>query len=272
MDPGVYFSIPNNVYHAGPGVSKSQLDDISLSYAVYKWRKSAPIDEEKIDALTMGTALHCLLLEPDEFTKRFICAPKFNRRTTAGKEEERDFLESVNLMGKTVLDAESWRKLHLMRDSVFAHDDAKKLLEAEGHAEASMYWNDEETGLLCRTRPDKFLSRVPVILDVKKVADMARFPRHIAEFRYHVQDAFYREGFRQNYGETPSFVFIAVSDTIDCGRYPVRVFMLSQYDVDVGTWLFRQDLNTFARSLAAPNYGGIEEITRPEWDKRNDYL
>nr|DAR21317.1 MAG TPA: Exodeoxyribonuclease 8 [Caudoviricetes sp.] len=53
---------------------------------------------------------------------------------------------------------------------------------------------DPETGELCRTRPDKQLKNHPVILDVKKVADMERFARHIEEFRYHVQDSMYRKG------------------------------------------------------------------------------
>jgi len=272
VKPGVYFSLSNADYHKGVGISKSQLDDVAINMAIYQWRKDAPEDEEKKVPLTMGTALHCALLEPDAFTDRFICKPDFNRRTNTGKDEEKAFLSEMLGSGKTVLTPENWRKLQLMRDSAFAHPSARWLLEKPGHSEASMYWTDTQTDQLCRIRPDRFLSSMPVIIDVKKVADMSRFPRHIAEFRYHVQDAFYREGFKQNYGEFPSFVFIVVSESIECGRYPVRVYSLNPYDVDVGRYLFRRDLQTFADAQASRNYNGIEEITRPEWDKRNDYL
>lgn len=272
MKPGVYFSLSNEEYHRGEGISKSQLDDVAISMAVYQWRKNAPEDDEKKEPLTMGTALHCALLEPDQFENRFVCKPDFNRRTNAGKEDEKAFVSEMNALGKTVLSSESWRKLFLMRDSTFAHPSARWLLEKDGHCESSMYWTDKQTNVLCRIRPDKFLSSVPVIVDVKKVADMSRFPRHISEFRYHVQDAFYREGFRQNYGETPMFVFIVVSESIDCGRYPVRVYSLSPYDVDVGTHLYQQDLKRFSAFIDTQNFSGIEEITRPEWDKRNDFL
>ena len=93
---GVYHNITNADYHAGPGVSKSQLDDIALDPAIYLWRKHAPVDTEKTAALDMGSALHCLLLEPDEFDKRFIVAPAFNRRTTQGKTEEQTFIDEAN--------------------------------------------------------------------------------------------------------------------------------------------------------------------------------
>lgn len=67
MKQGIYHDISNQEYHAGPGVSKSQLDDIGINPAIYQWRKDAPVDEQKLSALNMGTALHCALLEPDEF-------------------------------------------------------------------------------------------------------------------------------------------------------------------------------------------------------------
>lgn len=215
MKPGIYHDISNEDYHAGAGVSKSQLDMVAMSPALLKWQKSAPVDTEKLKALDMGSALHCILLEPDEFDKRFIVAPQFNRRTNQGKEDEAAFLRDVEGMGMTVMDAEQGRKLQLMRDSAMAHPAARWLLEAEGHAESSFYWNDEETGELCRTRPDRYLKKHPVMLDVKKVADMDRFARHVEEFRYHVQDAMYREGFKQVTGEQPGFFFLAVSETID---------------------------------------------------------
>lgn len=120
MEPGVYFSLSNAEYHSGSGISKSQLDMVELSPALLKWQESAPVDEEKLQALDMGTALHCLLLEPDEFDKRFIVAPAFNRRTTAGKAAEAEFLAECRGMGMTVMDAEQGRKLKLMRDSALA--------------------------------------------------------------------------------------------------------------------------------------------------------
>uniref|UniRef100_UPI00111B3DA5 RecE family exodeoxyribonuclease n=1 Tax=Salmonella enterica TaxID=28901 RepID=UPI00111B3DA5 len=89
IQPGIYYDIPNEAYHAGPGVSKSQLDDIADTPAIYLWRKNAPVDTEKTKSLDTGTAFHCRVLEPEEFSKRFIIAPEFNRRTSAGKEEEK---------------------------------------------------------------------------------------------------------------------------------------------------------------------------------------
>lgn len=146
MKPGIYFDISNEDYHAGDGVSKSQLDMVAKNPALLKWVQAAPEDEEKKSALDMGTALHCLLLEHGEFDKRFIVSPKFERRTKQGKADEEAFLRDIADMGISVLDAEQWRKLELMRDSAMAHPAARWMLEAPGYCEASMYWNDEETG------------------------------------------------------------------------------------------------------------------------------
>ena len=115
---GLVPGLSNQDYHFGPGVSKSQLDDIAQSPATYIWRRYAPIDTDKVAALDMGTALHCLLLEPATFKERYIIAPEFNRRTNAGKDEEKAFLTSCAELGKTVISFEDDRKLKLMRESV----------------------------------------------------------------------------------------------------------------------------------------------------------
>ncbi|MGJ0580657.1 PD-(D/E)XK nuclease-like domain-containing protein [Xenorhabdus bovienii] len=270
MTPGIYYDISNENYHQGEGVSKSQLDDIAKSPAFYKWKKNAPIDKEKLKALDMGTALHCLLLEPDEFDNRFIEAPQFNRKSNAGKQEEKEFLKECEDTGKTVMDYEQHRKLKIMRESTMAHHAARYFLETDGHSEASIYWDDPDTDELCRIRPDKFLLNEPVIIDVKKVADMERFARHIEEFRYHVQNAMYQEGYLRHFGESPVFLFIAVSETIDCARYPVRVWELNSDDADVGFSLFKQNLHTFHECRINDDWGGIEPISRPDWAKKRD--
>ncbi|MCG8709223.1 PD-(D/E)XK nuclease-like domain-containing protein [Brenneria sp. 4F2] len=271
MKPGVYLNIENSDYHDGPGISKSQLDDIAISPAIYQWKKYAPIDTEKTSALDMGTALHCLLLEPEKFANRFIIAPEFNRRTNDGKASEKEFLEKCATTGKTVMTNDEGRKLNLMRESAMAHPGARMLLESDGHCESSIYWNDAETGELCRIRPDKYLTSRPLIVDVKKVADMSRFPRHIEEFRYHVQEAMYCEGFKAQFGVAPQFAFLAVSESISCGRYPTRLFVLDDEDHDAGLSLFKRDLLTYHKAKSSNHWGlGFEIIQRPSWARRNN--
>ncbi|HFI8701424.1 TPA: exodeoxyribonuclease VIII, partial [Escherichia coli] len=155
IEPGIYYGISNENYHAGPGVSKSQLDDIADTPALYLWRKNAPVDTTKTKTLDLGTAFHCRVLEPEEFSNRFIVAPEFNRRTNAGKEEEKAFLMECASTGKTVITAEEGRKIELMYQSVMALPLGQWLVESAGHAESSIYWEDPETGILCRCRPDK---------------------------------------------------------------------------------------------------------------------
>ncbi|EAW0685172.1 exonuclease VIII, partial [Salmonella enterica] len=228
IQPGIYYDIPNEAYHAGPGVSKSQLDDIADTPAIYLWRKNAPVDTEKTKSLDTGTAFHCRVLEPEEFSKRFIIAPEFNRRTSAGKEEEKTFLEECTRTGRTVLTAEEGRKIELMYQSVMALPLGQWLVESAGYAESSVYWEDPETGILCRCRPDKIIPEFHWIMDVKTTADIQRFRTAYYDYRYHVQDAFYSDGYRAQFGEIPTFVFLVASTTAECGRYPVEIFMMGE--------------------------------------------
>ncbi|EFS6826417.1 exonuclease VIII, partial [Salmonella enterica] len=244
IQPGIYYDIPNEAYHAGPGVSKSQLDDIADTPAIYLWRKNAPVDTEKTKSLDTGTAFHCRVLEPEEFSKRFIIAPEFNRRTSAGKEEEKTFLEECARTGRTVLTAEEGRKIELMYQSVMALPLGQWLVESAGYAESSVYWEDPETGILCRCRPDKIIPEFHWIMDVKTTADIQRFRTAYYDYRYHVQDAFYSDGYRAQFGEIPTFVFLVASTTAECGRYPVEIFMMGEDAKLAGQREYRRNMQT----------------------------
>lgn len=267
MKPGIHYGISNEDYHHGLGISKSQLDLISEMPAEYIWSKDAPVDEEKIKALDFGTAIHCLLLEPDEYGKRYKIGPDVNRRTNAGKQEEKEFLEMCEKEGITPITYDDNRKLMLMRDSAMAHPIAKWCLEANGVAESSIYWNDEDTDILCRCRPDKLIQEHHWIVDVKSSADIHRFDRSMYEYRYHVQDSFYSDGYKSLTGESPVFVFLVVSTTIDCGRYPIRVFNLDQQAKDIGRSTYKQNLRTYAECLKTDEWAGIRTLSLPYWAK-----
>lgn len=263
MKPGYYRDLENEAYHAGPGYSKTTLDLVHKSPALVQWNRTAPRDDD-VAAVDIGDAFHAYLLQPERFAAEYITAPNVDRRTKVGKEEYSDFLNRAG--GKTVLSDDDSRKLALMRESALAHPTARKLVEAAGDVEASIYWIDPDTGLLCRCRPDKLVDAHRIILDVKTCADIDRFGTSVNDYRYHVQDPFYSEGYERHFGEAPSaFLFLAVSTTRDAGRYPVRLFALPPSEREAGRVEYRRDLATIAECERTGIWPGIETVSRSAW-------
>lgn len=266
-EPGVYQGISNAEYHAGPEVSKTTLDHVEASPGTVIWSRNAPEDNETKDALNLGDALHALLLEPWRFEDEFYPVHEpVERRSNAGK--QRWAAIQAEAGNRPILMKEDLRKLMLMRDSVMAHPDAKLFLEAEGMAEPSLYWTDPETGLACRCRPDKALFKYNVCLDVKSTADMAKFWRSVAEYRYYVQDPFYSDGWQAVSGaDQPRFLFLVVSTSINCGRYPVKLIELTDYYKSKGRDAYRRNLETYRKCQEANAWPGIELMDAPHWMK-----
>lgn len=299
--PGVY-SLPPNAYHDGPGVSKSMLDIVHEAPALLEWDRKAPVDTEAKTAVDVGTALHTLLLEPDRFDQEYVAefqAPKgaivtaddikaaldergIQYTKSSSKQAlckvlldndpnapvsetlEAEWAKGIN--GRTVLSLADARKLGLMRDSVMAHPFGRKLIEAAGEVEKSFYWDDDETGELCRCRIDKVIPRLGLIMDVKTTGEIARFSDSIREYRYHCQDPYYSDGYQAATGDqVKSFVFLVVGSTRDRGRYPVRLKSLTTQDRDIGRAEIRADLNVYAQCRRSGVWPGIETISLPAW-------
>lgn len=267
MKDGIYYDISNEDYHNGEGVSKSQLDLIEKCPALYLWNKSAPIDTDKIKSLDFGSAFHCFLLEPIEFNKRFIIAPEINRQTKAGKEQFSELTIQAEENKQTILTHEEFKKLNLMKDSAMALPLAKWMIEADGTCESSIYWTDEETDILCRCRPDKLIPSQKWIIDLKTTADINRFQNSVYDYRYHVQDAFYTDGVQSAFGDRFTFFFLAVSTTIDCGKYPVQIFALDSLAKEIGYTSYKKNLHTLADCKKNDDFSSIQTLSLPYWAK-----
>lgn len=176
---------------------------------------------------------------------------------------------------RTILTSEQFEQLHAMRDAVMAHPAARALLtNVKGVAESSVYWNDPETGELCRCRPD-FWRNDGVIVDVKTTEDASPegFAKSIFNWRYHVQGAFYTDGVNLAIEQSKSdehkvraFVFLAVEKK---APYAVGVYRLDDASRELGRIEYRRDLNKFAgcqKSGVWPGYGeAIQSISVPSW-------
>jgi len=299
-EPGVY-SLGYEEYRASHGISKSSLDLLHDAPALIEWSRCAPVDKEAETAVNIGAAFHALLLEPDEFQTRYTAiftAPKgciltvedlkaalttrgIDFKAAASKQALIKTLLDADpnapvadamaaewekgIKGRTVLSATDWHKLHLMRGSVMAHPTARKMIEARGDIERCHYWIDEPTGELCRARLDKTIPAHNVILDVKTTADIDKMSRSIMEYRYHVQDAFYSDGYAATTAPDPTFLFLFVSTTRDRARYPVRVKSIEPMSRQIGVNEYRADLNVYARCRKTGMWGGIEAASLPDW-------
>lgn len=260
----------NEQYHAAEGISKSTLDLVHMAPALIDWKKAAPVDQSKLETFNMGHAVHCAILEPERFKGEYLAAPKVDRRTKAGKQEYAEFLE--NSKGKTVLSADDYTKVKLMRDSALAHPEFRVLYDAGFDAEQSIFWNYKNTDLVCKCRHDFISQGLPLSIDIKSTSDIDRFSKSVAEYRYHVQDAHYSDGAKAEFGEPFEFYFLAVSTTISGGRYPVRLFELSFGDKAQGLRERNEDLETIAHCQANNSWPGIEQISLPQWARDDQYI
>ena len=261
----ILHDMPNADYHASPAISKSGLDKIAKSPAHYRAAKEPPA--EITDAMVIGSAFHDYILLPEIFQTAYTVLPEdFNGRTKDGK----SYLETIKASGQTILKAEWLKDIQGMAAAVAAHPKAAALLTG-GHPEVSIFWQDADTGIDCRCRPD-YIHSSGIIADLKSTADAgpAAFSKSCANFRYHVQDAFYSEGFYQATGAWPrGFVFIAVEKT---APYAVACYTLDDVAKEKGRELYQQDLQTLQAAQAAnewPAYSDqIETLTLPVWALR----
>jgi exodeoxyribonuclease VIII len=263
----------NAAYHAHPAVSKSHLDLLARSPLHYWARYIDPKRElpDPTPAMRIGTALHTLVLEQDQFEERYITAPQVDRRTKAGKEAWAEFETEAGDL--ELIAADDRAQISRMAEAVWAHPAAAALLHWEGKAETTHMWTDEATGLACKCRPDWLTNDGRLIVDLKTTenASPREFGRSIAQWRYHVQAAWYLDGIEQSTGTRPEqFLFVTVEKRAPfaCAVYAADAEMIA-----AGAQTAARDLEVLATCKAADAWPGysdqIEPISLPAWMRPN---
>lgn len=232
-EPGVYFDIPNKVYHASPGLSSSGIKNLLISPLDY-W--VASVDPERVDVDTeaniFGRAMHRRTLEgkedfynhyavlpaaedyPDTHysfdqlkmlcTQNRVCREKTRAGTVANLVQEVPGIELFDDIlnkfkaaneGKIILSAQQGREIEARSEIIDRHPDAQKAFRY-GRPEVSIFWRDEETGLLCKSRIDYL--KINASVDLKTFTNQRRAPvdraigMSVAQYQYHIQGFFYK--------------------------------------------------------------------------------
>lgn len=268
--PGLHPGLSRERYDSIDAVNQSSLKVlIERSPAHYRYALDNPSDPT--DALRFGQAVHLACYEPARFAAEVVQAPKFDRRTKAGKEEAAAFDEAA--AGKLVIDAGEYESLVAIQKAVFAHPAAGKLIGRAGDRELTALWADAETGVLCKGRLDHLTTNAVAIIDLKTTrnASPGSFSTSVRTFGYDVQAAFYVDGILAATGATepPCFVILAAEKE---PPYAVAVYEMDQAAIELGRLLYRRALEQVAvcrKKGIWPGYSdGIEPISVPAWALR----
>lgn len=270
---GKIVNVPEAEYHNTRNViSKSGLDEFARSPMHFRYYLGGA-EDEPTEAMDIGAAFHCLALEPDHFHKRFVELPDFGPMQSSTNRAKRDeWLRVGGGRGKRALKPEPWHMIHEMRDALFAHPAARKLL-SKGKAEQSCVWRDPATGLLCKARRDFRSEIVPVNIDLKTTTNASpdAWARDAGAMRYHVQDAYYSEGFAHcGDDEAQHFVFIVIEKE---PPYAVGVYQLddrARLDGEIKTSNALRGIAKCAADDKWPGYGDdVRDLSLPPWFTRD---
>jgi len=138
-------------------------------------------------AMELGSAIHCAILEPDEWHDRYTVVPKVDRRTKAGKAAWETF--NIASIGKTVLTDEQHRTMDMARIAVHADPLAKNLIDT-----AVAFEQQRET--VISATPYRGIADIVGngwVADIKTAADGSpdSFQRQAFNLKYHEQAAAY---------------------------------------------------------------------------------
>lgn len=210
---GLYPDIPEDAYHRDP------VPGGSLSYsgakllippgcpAVYKHNRDHPKPPTK--SMELGTVVHGILLGTGQEVQ-VLDYPDWRTKDSQVRRK------SVIAQGKIPMLTHEWEQAQAIAAAVRGHEDAGALL-AEGEAEQSMFWRDEEFGIWKRGRLDwlTWFDGCPAIVDVKTTANPSpeEFARDMDKYRYYMQDPMYRDGLAAILGcdwTDIDFIFVTV--------------------------------------------------------------
>lgn len=175
--------------------------------------------------------------------------------------------------GRRLIKADEKLVLDRMMEAVHKHEWARKLLiEINGKRQMAVRFTCPTTGVRRRCRLDHKFKRA--IVDLKTTRDASReaCAKACLEFSYFKQADWYQTAIHALTGELLDFIFVFVQKT---APYSVRVFELSQEDMNLGSYENTEALKRFARCKETgiweeDLHGQIERLSMPPWKKNRE--
>jgi hypothetical protein len=252
--------------HVERGISQSALKEFRQAPLLYYYRYGLGNPKPETDAMRQGTALHVAVLEPERWHELVAVEEKADGRTKEGKAYRAAFAEAS--IGKTIITADTGARVLAAAAALRAHPSAAALLGHERLIEHGIEWVDAETGVKCYGTPDLIVPGLGIIADVKSCRDASEhgFGRAIAQMDYHIQAAYYLDGWRASGGALCEWLWLAVEVE---PPYLCAVYAASDAMLDAGRTQYRRDLTRWRECVEADRWPGypeqIKTLDLPRW-------
>lgn len=259
--PGVYYDLPNEEYHADPALSSSGLKSLLKNPMEYWSNSCLNPDREPLDtvALKNGRAAHMLLLEPQNFDNEFVIKKGIKQSKVEGVIGEGDYEDMLKAV-----------------KVIKSHPTLSKLIEG-GNPEVSIFWKDEETGIMCRCRFDYLLPRIG--FDYKRTTDVyskEKLGYAISDYGYDISAPMYIEGLKNVglYDEKTHLGFVLL---FQMGKPPFvpralrlddRIMATGHSKFRLGLQLYKEHIDKYGSSPWSSGYDGVEDILLEEMPYR----
>lgn len=264
-------NLTNEEYHASDGLSSSALKLILQSPKKYQWEYILGNKKEETEAMIFGTQFHMFCLEPELFEKTYyIVQEKIDKRTKRYQE----LLLIAESQQKEIISDERVYELTKIRESVFnCSISRERKIKAErfltgGVAEQSIFWKDEESGLILKTRPDCQNHSASVIIDLKttKNACIDAFSLDIYKRGYFIQAAIAVDGVKALTGKEMGFLNLAVEKE---APYCAQAYSYADDVIEIGRIEYRRAINIYLKCNKEnywPSYeDDMVDISIPHW-------
>lgn len=288
--PGAYSGIDNADYHRnasllpGPSLSSTGAKTILNQSPLHFWWDS-PLNpdrppEDDRPHFNVGKAAHDVLLLSERWADHYHVLPAgFNAGHSQKWAEaiaERDAAEQA---GKCILRAPDAEVVKNVAAAIRRNSFATAAL-TNGESEVTLAWQDAETGVWLRARPD-FLpnsirqgGKVMILPDLKFMApsqaDPRGFSRAIANFGYHQSIAFYADGIKAIFGHAPTHYLLIVVEKE--APWCVSLYEVPGDDIERGRWLNRRAIRLFADCLSKDQWPGYADeplqVGLPQWSRK----
>ena len=275
-EPGIYDYLSMEQYHLDPvpGGSLSSSGARKLldpgCPALFHYERQHPTPPT--DAMEFGTALHTVVLGTG------TPIDVVDAKSWQGKAAQAERAE-IRAAGRVPLLPHDFQMVHAMAAKLRRHPLAAALFNPErGMPERSLFWRDQETGVMCRARPDWLPEPVEgerlLVPDLKSTGtvDEESLARTIATFSYYQQADFYENGIRAlGIADDVAFLLVFIS------RKPphlIRIVGVPDIEQMIAAARNKRAIELFAKCTKSgewPDFGtDITEINTPGWAQSRD--